>query len=552
MDDDDPQAETPEPARRAGRHAAPGRLASHRPFAIHPLFFAAFPVVFLWAHNLDEGIAFEDVIRPLLLVMGSALLLWLIGTLILRSARKAALAVSIVVALFFSYGALYQVMTQVHPGGIRLASGRILLPLWVALAVVGVVLAVRAGKWLVGLTRGLNVVSVGLIAINVISIVAFQARPNPSGSGFLEPGDVSLPKRILTVPPSHRPDVYYIILDEYGGFDTLRDLYGYDNSPFLDFLRSKGFYVADKSVTNYPRTELSVASSLNMKYVNYLSKQMPADSGDTTPLVKLLQNNQIGRVMQSLGYRYIHIGSWWKPTATSPIANVNLTYGGLSEFDQLLYDTTALNPIAGEDFRHTEWKRVQFQFSALTHLSKFKGPRFVFDHILCPHDPIVFDQAGHYMSEDAVEAESPVKAYIDQLIYTNNQVEKVVNELLSRPVDQQPVIILQADEGPPVGGPTFWSQHPPAMWLERKFNLLNAYYFPGVAQTHLYPTITPVNSFRLVLNDYFNAGLPLLPDRAYTFKNLTHLYDFTDITKLVQPIPVLPTPDPSPPPNGGH
>jgi hypothetical protein len=76
--------------------------------------------------------------------------------------------------------------------------------------------------------------------------------------------------------------------------------------------------------------------------------------------------------------------------------------------------------------------------------------------------------------------------------------------------------------------------------------------FPGVAQTHLYPTITPVNSFRLVLNDYFNAGLPLLPDRAYTFKNLTHLYDFTDITKLVQPIPVLPTPDPSPPPNGGH
>ena len=63
-----------------------------------------------------------------------------------------------------------------------------------------------------------------------------------------------------------------------GGYDTLRDLYGYDNSPFLDFLRSKGFYVADKSVTNYPRTELSVASSLNMKYMNYLSKQMPPDS----------------------------------------------------------------------------------------------------------------------------------------------------------------------------------------------------------------------------------------------------------------------------------
>jgi hypothetical protein len=551
MDKDEPQGAAPvppaDPAAPAAPPTAPRSRAAHRPFAIHPMFFAAFPVVFLWAHNLDEGIGIHDVFRPLFLVLGGAAVLWLIGTLVLRSARKAGLVVSILVLLFFSYGSLYQLMTNVHLAGIQLGRGRILMPLFAILAVGGVVLAVRAGTWLVGLTRGLNVVSVGLIVINVVSIVAFQMRPNESGAKFLQPGDVSLPKRLLASPPSNRPDIYYIILDEYAGFNTLRDLFGYDNSPFLDFLKSKGFYVASQSVTNYPRTELSVASSLNMKYINYLGQQLPPGSADTTPMVKLLQNNEVGRVMESLGYRYIHIGSWWKPTATSPIADDNVTFGGPSEFAQLLYDTTALSPIAGDDFRHTEWKRVQFQFSALTRLDRFKGPRYVFDHILCPHDPIVFDQDGHYLSDAEVDEESPVKAYVDQLIYVDKQVERVLNVLLSRPVDQRPAIVIQADEGPPPGSPTAWSAHPPARTLEEKFDLLNAYYLPGVSQTHLYPTITPVNSFRVVLNDYFNAGLPLLPDRAYTFKSLKNIYDFTDVTKLVQPLAAPPTPAASPP-----
>ena len=103
-----------------------------------------------------------------------------------------------------------------HPGGIQLARGPILIPLFAILAAGGVVLAGRAGAWLPGLTRGLNVVSVGLIVINVVSIVAFQMRPNPSGAQFLQSGDVHLPRSILTSPPPNRPDIYYIILDEYG------------------------------------------------------------------------------------------------------------------------------------------------------------------------------------------------------------------------------------------------------------------------------------------------------------------------------------------------
>ena len=67
---------------------------------------------------------------------------------------------------------------------------------------------------------------------------------------------------------------------------------------------------------------------------------------------------------------------------------------------------------------------------------------------------------------------------------------------------QDDIIIIQGDHGP---------------WLQSKakrMQILNAYYLPG-HNDQLYPTITPVNSFRLVFNHYFGATYPLLPDQSY-------------------------------------
>ncbi|HEY1332121.1 MAG TPA: sulfatase-like hydrolase/transferase [Actinomycetota bacterium] len=525
-------------SRRRGSHRRP-----RRPLVIHPLLFAAFPIVFLWAHNLSEGITFSDVVRPLAIVVGAAAGLWLVGTLVLRSARRAGLAVSILVLLFFSYGDFYAAIHSWHVAGTHVSV--VLMPLWIAIAVAGVALAVRGGAWLATTTTSLNVVAAALVAVNVVSIVVFQVQSN-ANTQYLEAGDVHLSHRLLANPPPHRPDVYYIILDEYAGAGALRQVFHYDNSPFLDFLQRKGFYVAANSFTNYPRTELSVASSLNMKYLDVLTKQFGPNTGNTEPMAKMLQFNQVGRVMKSLGYRYIQIGSWWEPTASSPEANVNLQYGGTSEFNQLLAGTTAVSQLTDNTFRLKEYHRVLFQFRALTQLQHLRGPRFVFAHILCPHDPIVFQRNGAYLTTDEEEEHSESYNYVNQLIYTNEAVEKAVDALLSRPPERQPVIVIQSDEGPYPGEPTSWSASPNPITLEQKFDILNAYYLPGLERTGLYPTVTPVNTFRVILDSYFGAQLPLLPDREYTFVNLkTHVYDFRDVTDLLRADSAVESPSPA-------
>jgi hypothetical protein len=536
------------PAKRSRIGA--GALRGLRALPVHPILFAAFPVLFLWAHNQGQGVTFWDVDRALILLIAAAAVVWLVSALILRSVGRSALIASVLVVLFFSYGYLYDAAEGWRVGGVHVGSNAVLLTLWIGLAVGAIVPAVRGGRWVPGWTRGLNLVAVTLVLLNVVPIIRYQFSANPSGAQFLEAGDVRLPRPILEKPPSHRPDVYYIILEEYGGEQALKDYFGYDNSPFLNFLSGKGFYVSHDSVTNYPRTELSVASSLNMKYINYLAQKYGTDTRDITPLIKLMQDNQIGRVMKSLGYRYIQLGSWWSPTATSPIADVNVRFGGMSEFAQLLYETTALSPEADEDSRRQKWKDALFQFSALTRLERFKGPRFVFAHIICPHGPIVFDQNGRYISQSEEQSLPRTGRYVNQLLYVNKRVEEIVNSLLSRPADQQPIIIIQSDEGPYAGAPTDWTD-PTVADLERKFGILNAYYFPGLEHTGLYQTITPVNTFRVMLNTYFGAHVPLLPDRAYTFENLAHVYGFTDMTKLVQRLTEHgPSPPASPSPSG--
>jgi hypothetical protein len=114
-----------------------------------------------------------------------------------------------------------------------------------------------------------------------------------------------------------------------------------------------------------------------------------------------------------------------------------------------------------------------------------------------------------------------------------------VARLLDVPAERRPLIIIQGDEGPYEGDPSAWDGFN-LKDATRKFPILNAYYLPGLA-SGLYPTITPVNTFRMVFDLYFGGRLPILPDRNFVFRDTAHLYDLTEVTDEVREL-VLPPP----------
>jgi hypothetical protein len=91
---------------------------------------------------------------------------------------------------------------------------------------------------------------------------------------------------------------------------------------------------------------------------------------------------------------------------------------------------------------------------------------------------------------------------------------------------QPPVIIVQGDHGP--GSLLNW-RSPSRTCLWERTGILNAYYLPEGGKNLLYPAITPVNSFRVVLNAYFGANLQMLPNRTYFTSHLLERQEI-DIT----------------------
>jgi hypothetical protein len=516
--------------------------APHR-VVLHPLLFAAFPVLYLWAHNVQEGVTMADVIWPLVLCVAVTGILFAIGWQALgRNAARAGLALSILVLLFFSYGYVFRALEGVRIGGFRdepetgflIGRNTYLLPLWAGLAMLGVFLSLRARRRLSGWTQILNYAAAGLVVINVATVAWAEAR-GATRSGQLPQGPI--PQRVLP-PGTARPDIYYIVLEEYAGERALRRFFGYDNSPFLDFLERKGFYVATASTANYPRTSISLASSLNLGYLTQDPERVAGEARSRP----LLENHAVGSYLKAIGYRYVHLGSWWSPTRTNPNADVNIKFGSVSEFSTVLYQTTAIYPIAQRlglfaeklDSRLREYRREKFQFAKLVETRSIPSPKFVFAHIMAPHSPYVFDANGGFLPGEAVRRGTIKKVYVDQLSFVNKQVMALVERLLSGPPASHPVILIQSDEGPYPGNPSRWSSRPSRTTLLRKFEILNAFYFPGATYGGLHPQITPVNEFRAVFREYFDPNLSLLPDRNFVFKDVKHLYQFTEVTGQVR------------------
>jgi hypothetical protein len=238
----------------------------------------------------------------------------------------------------------------------------------------------------------------------------------------------------------------------------------------------------------------------------------------------------VARLLKLMGYRYDHIGSWWRPTSEDPFADNQYRFESLTEFATTLYKTTVIAPIAERlgvldhwDQRRTEWARRQWQFDTLTKIGDKSGPKFVFGHLLTPHPPYVTDREGDFVTREQEARWSFERRYVEQVIYTNEEIKNLVDQLLAVPRAERPIIVLQADEGPT---PTRIETNKVFEWttasldeLEMKFKLFTALYLPGLPESEvrrrIYQTFTPVNTFRLIFNLYLGGHFRLLPDRNY-------------------------------------
>jgi hypothetical protein len=492
---------------------------------IFSLLFGIFPILTLSKSNLGQ-IQSSFFLKPILFSLIFTLMIYGICLIISRSWERAA-AFSGVISLFvFSFGHVYNLVGQKTFLGISVGFIKLLFLYLVFFAGV-VFLLSRVKKFPNTLFIVLNLMAGCLIFLNLIPIIAFEIRQGantPISQGLSD---------IKTAAPEDLPDIYYILLDAYAREDVLNEVIGYDNSAFLQELEERGFYIPDCAFSNYHATALTLPSVLNFDYIHNLNIAYHPDS-ESVEDINILVNNNARVYFSSLGYQFV-TGRGFSSRVDIIDSDIYFNYfqdnEGKDDFEAQsflsLYLNTTIYRIITELYKNNPekfswlpyWLAIDREFDpylqqaslwyyqnkymldSIQELPDNTGPFFVYAHIIAPHPPYAFRSDGTLRYP--LDTQDEKVLYADQVTYLNKRVLELVDALQANS-SIQPIIIIQADHG----------IHQLTSGLD-KHKIFSAYYLPGILNTDPYPTITPVNNFRLIIKNYFDTSMMLLPDILY-------------------------------------
>ena len=507
---------------------------------LYPLVFALWPPLSFYAHNIDH-FRLDVLWLPLLVSLGVAAILQGLVLATVRQPSLAAFKTFGFLCLLFAGGRVCLALRGTPLPGTSMDVGVLVAGATLLLALLA--LAARPPRGFDRLPAALALFCVALVAQPTWTIVAVElarARLTLHRTAAIEPA-----RAVATFP-----HIFYLVLDGYAREDVLRDLYGHDNRPFLDALRSRGCYVASSAVANYPQTALSLASSLNLDYLDEWVAGLPPGSSDRHVLSEAIGRSRLVEALRASGYTFVAFSSGYG-VAEARSADRFESLADSEAPREFWRGFLASTPVpdlvslpalvaAGEELHR---RGVLYTFDRLGPLARFPGPLFVLAHVIAPHPPFVFDARGRlppgprasftlsdgeaWRANNRKVGEDYRRAYVAQLQFVNSRTLEAVGAIqaeASRPV----VILVQGDHGP---GSELDRDSAERTNLRERLAILSAYCFPDGDFAGLYAGISPVNSFRVVLNRYLGRQVPLLPDRAY-FATWSRPYDFKILRAL--------------------
>jgi hypothetical protein len=494
---------------------------------IHPFLFAIFPIVFIFSYIPEVPINYLAL--PILLVSVVIFLLLILLKLLFKDSTKAGIMLSFLLILVIGYEYLHTELFGIEIEGINVGSYITLLVPFSIIFVLGIYYLIKTKNKLNNPSTVFNIVSIALIIV-----VTFY-----TGIYNLEDPEMKYSKNLemlllSDVEQTNLPDIYYIILDGYAGTDSLQKHFNFDNSDFISALSKRGFYMPSISYSNYPVTVLSVPSSLNMQYLNFLGEELGTELTDRHPIDEILQKNLVMKNLKSKGYHIVSFYAGGSADGSTLFVDEKLCGEKhyLNELRDLFVRFTPITYFIPLQSYQDKSYEILCTFSEIPNVKDgISQPIFVYAHMLTPHIPYIFDADGNPVtfSPTTIDQSTEKKFYLEQLKFVNKKVIETVDILLSKS-QKTPIIMIQSDHGERTG--IDWS-NPTKEMIKQGLNNLNAYYLPNDGKNSLYDNITPVNSFRVIFNEYFNVDFELLDDKYYWVKSEERLYDQKDVTEIL-------------------
>lgn len=320
----------------------------------------------------------------------------------------------------------------------------------------------------------------------------------------------------------NKPNVYYLLFDEYPGYKSLKDSFAFANDSLYDYLHKKEFRVLPV-YSNYHFTLFSMSSILNMKYVDTGYVPMDITQHDFQQRINEIKEAEVVNVFKSMGYSFRNY-SIFDVADQHSVADQN---SFLPVHSVLITDKILHNRL----IRSTGWllkkfplwkRKYLFQHEANNKYSekmllktaeeKKNSPVFCYAHFMMPHAPFYRDSLGNYIPDELLEDELTRAGFLSYVKYTNTQIRSMLDKMIA--ADPGAIFVIMSDHG----YRTYANQD---SYEPFNYNNICAVRFPGKNYLDLREKWSSVNFFRFLFNCEFNQQLPYLADSsiALSYRN---------------------------------
>jgi hypothetical protein len=322
--------------------------------------------------------------------------------------------------------------------------------------------------------------------------------------------------------------IYLLLFDEYASTASLKEYWGRDNSAFNSFLKTRGFFIAEKSRSNYCWTPFSMASLLNMDYFSaYRKSYNCVTDRDQMDAVIAMKKTRLTNILTQAGYTLkVHSVFEVADQPREEIPDIWITGKKLITVNTF-YNMLVRDYLPYLKYRSTIKRDPYFRMPLFYRMDDYNNegvtaavdqartvtrqPKFVYVHFLMPHSTYYYDSTDHLMPMASVKAithDQEPRFYWYNLLHTNKRIQQMTDTIIAR--DPKATVIVLGDHGYRLTNEA--GKHP------EYFRNMCAIRFPDGDYRSVPETLTNVNVFRVVLNKVCGTNYPMLPDSTYTLE----------------------------------
>jgi hypothetical protein len=315
-----------------------------------------------------------------------------------------------------------------------------------------------------------------------------------------------------------KPNVYFLLFDEYAGYKSLQDSFGFKNDSLYNFLWQQQFQPLPV-FSNYDFTPYSMSSILNMQYIpeNYNKKLLTQT--DIQHRFDEIKNAQVPAIFKSMGYAIENYSIFdikdypalYDANGLFPVHTALLTnkifhkrlikdIGWWFMRGKIKVQGIEKHIMYRDDVYNTTVKEKLIQTAA----TKPASPRLCYAHFFLPHGPYFRDSTGAFNTAEKIPDLDNKTVYLSYLKYTNTVMQSLVKNITSS--DPTAMVIIMSDHG-------YYNYDGPGGYSPYNFDNFCHVRFPAAQGTVNLPR-SNVNLFRYVFNAAYGQKLAYLPDSS--------------------------------------